>query len=48
MFGDFLELYLESNPMVKNIMAHTMRKLMEITDISTFNQMYFFYNCDEN
>ena len=47
MFGDFLNLYLEGNPMVKNIMAHAMKRLMEITDIATFNQMYFYYNCEE-
>ena len=47
MFGDFLNLYLEGNPMVKNIMEHSMKRLMEITDIATFNQMYFYYNCEE-
>ena len=47
MFGDFLNLYMEENPMVKNIMAYSMRKLMEITDIETFNQIYFYYNCEE-
>ena len=47
LFEDLINLYLEDNSKAKNQIAVMMRKLMEIIDIETFNQIYFYYNCEE-
>ena len=47
MFGDFLNLYLEEDSNLRNIIPYSMRRLMQITDITTFNKFSFYYNLYE-
>ena len=47
MFEDFLNLYLAEEPNLKNIISYSMRRLMQITDITTFNKFSFYFNLNE-
>ena len=47
MFGDFLNLYLEEDSNLRNIIPYSMRRLMQITDITTFNKFSFYFNLYE-